>query len=275
MTVVNTNLKALFAEQAMVRSQRDLLQATGQLSSGQRINSAADDAAGAAISSIMATQVSSLSQSVRNANDAISMLETADGAAQGLANILHRMKELTVQHLNGSYGPNDLGYIETEFDALKSQMQSIVTDTKWNGYSVLSDSSNTTRTFQVGLASSDQVTVNFADFSDNGSSVYNAYSSLDLSSDPSSTLMDGISDALEEINTARASWGAGISVLAHSADNANNMVMNLSVSRSRIQDTDYAQATADLARAQIMQQAGTAMLTQANQLPYMVMALLR
>lgn len=270
MTVVNTNTGALVAQQAMTLSQRDLTRATEQLSTGKRINSAADDAAGVAISTIMSTQVRSLTQSVRNANDAISMLQTADGAAQGVTDILHRMKELTVQYLNGTNGSNEQGYIQTEFTALTDQMQSILTDTKWNGYSVLNDSSNTSRTFQVGAQSADTVTVDFP----------NLFSDSDISAAYGLTLSSGsdlttIETALNTVNSARAGWGAGINALTHGADNATNVSMNLSASQSRIQDTDYAQATADMARAQIVQQAGAAMLTQANQLPYMVMSLLR
>lgn len=273
MTVVNTNIKALYAQQSLATSQRNLNHAMLQLATGQRITSAADDAAGTAISVTMATQVQSLGQSVRNANDAISMLQTADGAAQGISDILHRMKELTVQYLNGTNGSDALNYIQTEFGNLTSQMSSIVTNTKWNGINVLATASS--KSYQVGSDPADTVIVDFTDFSSSSNAVYAAYS-LNLNSTSAATsALSSIESAVSAISSSRAAWGAGISALQYGADNASNVSMNLSVSRSRIQDADYANATAELARAQIVQQAGTAMLTQANQLPYMVMSLLR
>jgi flagellin len=269
-TIVNTNTKALFAQQAQTLNQRGLDHAMDQLATGRRINSAADDAAGVAISARMAAQVSSLGQAVRNANDGISMLQTADGAAQTVTDILHRMKELTIQHLNDTNSADQKGYLASEFDGLTDRMSDIINDTTWNDYAVLALGAPVT--FAVGAGSSDTVEVNFEDFS--GNSAIAAAIALDLNSLSGSELLD-IDDAVAAINSARAEWGAGMNILAHRADNAGNVAMNLDISRSRIADTDYAQATADLARAQIVQQAGAAMLSQANQLPYMVMALLR
>jgi flagellin len=269
-TTVNTNTKALFVQQAQTLSQRVLDHAMEQLSTGKRINSASDDAAGVAISVRMAAQVSSLGQAVRNANDGISMLQTADGAAQTVTDLLHRMKELTVQALNETNTSDQRGYLADEFSGLTDRASDIISDTTWNGHAVLALGGSVT--FAVGSKTDDTVEVDFADFS--GTAAITAALALDLNGATGSFLSD-IDDALAAVNSARAEWGAGMNVLAHRADNAGNVAMNLDISRSRIADADYAQATSEMARAQIVQQAGTAMLSQANQLPYLVMALLR
>lgn len=270
MSVVNTNTKALLAQQAMTVSQRVMDQAAMQLSTGKRINSAADDAAGTAISVNMSSQAASLHQSIKNANDGISMLQTADGASQGVTDILHRMRELTVQYLNGTNDDGAKTYIDTEFGSLTSQMGQIITNTTWNGMTVLTMGGS--KSFQVGSSSSDLVSVSFADFS--SGSVAAAYTNFTLSGN-ADTALDTIDTAISAVGSARAVYGAAINRLNHSADHSANVAMNLHASRSRIEDTDYAQATADLAKAQILQNAGTAMLSQANQLPYMVLSLLR
>jgi flagellin len=267
--IINTNTKALFAQQAQTVNQRVVAHAMDQLATGRRINSAADDAAGVAISARMAAQVSSLGQAVRNANDGISMLQTADGAAQAVTDMFHRMKELAVQYLNGTNNPDQQGYIAGEFNGLAVQISDVISNTTWNGHPVLSMGGSIT--FAVGSESSDVQTVDFADFTTGD--IY-AGADLDLNSD-SANALDDIEAALTAVNEARAEWGSGMNVLAHRVDNASNVAINLSASNSRVADADYAQATADLARAQIIQQAGTAMLSQANQLPYMVMGLLR
>lgn len=270
MTTVNTNIKALYVQQALTVNQRDLTHAMAELSTGKRINSAADDAAGTSISARMLTQITSLGQSVRNANDGISMLQTADGAAQGVTDILHRMKELSVQYLNGTNGSTEKSAIDDEFSSLTSEMGNIISGTTWNSINVLK--LDGTKSFQVGAASEDSVSATFTDFSTAGQAIQIAQA---LSSVGDSSTLGKIDDALSAVNDIRAGWGASISQLEHAADNSANVSMNLSASNSRILDADYAQSTADLARAQIIQQAGTAMLSQANQMPYMVMALLR
>lgn len=268
-TIVNTNTKALVAHQAQAVNQRVVDSAMGQLSTGRRINSAADDAAGIAISARMAAQASSLGQAVRNANDGVSMLQTADGAAQAVSDMFHRMKELTVQYLNDTNSSAQKGYIADEFSGLAARMRDVITQTKWNGHSVLTMGGSVN--FAVGSESGDTHSVSFTQFS---AGAINTGANLTLTAN-SATALASIQSALEAVGSARAQWGAGMNVLAYRADNASNVAMNLDVSRSRVGDADYAQATADLARAQIVQQAGTAMLSQANQLPYMVMALLR
>lgn len=272
MTIVNTNTKALLAQQAMTVNQRELTHAMAQLATGKRINSAADDAAGSAISSRMAMQIASLGQSVRNANDGISMLQTADGAAQGVTDILHRMKELSVQYLNGTNGTTEKTAIDKEFANLTTEIGNIISSTTWNNIQVLAAAGAGSRTFQVGAASTDTVTATFTDFAAAGKPIKIAQA---LTSVTDATTLDKIDSALGAVNDIRAGWGAAISQLEHAADNSTNVSMNLAASQSRILDADYAQSTADLARAQIVQQAGTAMLSQANQMPYMVMALLR
>jgi flagellin len=198
------------------------------------------------------------------------MLQTADGAAQGLVNILHRMKEISVQYLNGTNESSDRTAIDAEFSQLTSAIGSIVDDTTWNGMPVLKLASPT-KVFQVGAASGDTVSATFTDFSNATNAVRIAQS---LTSVTDGTTLTKVDNALNAISTARAGWGATINRLQYAGDNSATTALNLSASRSRIVDTDYAQATADLARAQIVQQAGGAMLAQANQLPYMVLTLL-
>ena len=268
-TIVNTNTKALFAQQAQTLNQRVLDHAMNQLATGRRINSAADDAAGVAISARMAAQVSSLGQAVRNANDGISMLQTADGAAQTVTDMFHRMKELTVQYLNGTHSAAQKDSIADEFSQLTAQMRDVISDTTWNNFSVLTMGGSLSIT--VGSEATDTQSIAFENF---GAGAINTGANLNLATG-SATALANIESALNAVNSARADWGAGMNVLAHRASNASSVSMNLSASNSRIADADYAQATADMARAQIVQQAGTAMLSQANQLPYMVMALLR
>lgn len=270
MTIINTNIKSQVTQLALTQNERLQNHAIAQLSTGQRLNSAADDAAGVGISTRMAAQVQSLNMAVRNANDGISMLQTADGAAQGLSDILHRMKEISVQYLNGTNGTSDKSAIDTEFNQLTSALGNIVDNTSWNGMSVLK--LGTSKSFQVGAAAGDAVSATFTDFSAAANAVKIVQS---LTSVADGTTLTKIDNAVDAISTTRASWGATINRLQYAADNSATTASNLSVSRSRIQDTDYAQATADLARAQIIQQAGNAMLTQANQLPYMVLSLLK
>lgn len=270
MTSINTNIKAHHAQLALAHNERHLTHAVAQLATGQRVNNASDDAAGVGISTGMAAQVRSLNMAVRNANDGVSMLQTADAAAQGLVDILHRMKEISVQYLNGTNESSDRTAIDAEFSQLTSAIGSIVDNTTWNGMPVLRLASPT-KDFQVGAASGDIVSASFTDFSDAGNPVKIAQS---LTSVTDSTTLTKLDNALNEISSERAGWGAVINRLQYAGDNSATTAVNLAASRSRIVDTDYAQATADLARAQIVQQAGSAMLAQANQSPYLVLALL-
>ena len=277
MSVINTNVSALYAQNALKTNSRAMNTAMQQLSTGSRINSAKDDAAGLAIGQNMTSQVRGLNQAVRNANDGINMLQTAEGAMVEVSNMLQRMRELAVQASNGTYSTTQRGYLQKEFSALSSQITSINTQTKWNGTAVLSAA---TTKFQVGAASGQTVSVivsattlavlgiSGATFTLSGATVASGMANA-------SSAITNLDSALGKINTQRANLGATINRLAYAADNLTNISSNLTASRSTIMDTDYAIATTQLSKTQIIQQAATAMLAQANQQPQSVMALLK
>lgn len=275
MSVINTNVKSILAQNALVTNDRSLTKSMQQLSTGKRINTAADDAAGLAISSRMTSQVRGLNQGVRNANDGISMLQTAEGATQEISNMLQRMRELAVQAANDTYGTTDRTAIKTEVTELASEITRISSNTQWNGMSVLASAS--TYTFQVGSGSSSTSSIDVS-FSTtmSASNLGVSSASLDLTSNTfAQASIASIDTAISSVNTFRSTLGAKINRLTSAADNLANISMNTAASRSRIEDADYAQATTELARAQIIQQAGTAMLAQANQQPQAVLSLLK
>lgn len=274
MSVVNSNLQATKAQNALVQNNRVLSQTMAQLSTGSRINSAADDAAGLAISNQLTTQARSLNVAVRNTNDGISMMQTADSAAGGIQEMLYRMKELAVQAINDTNSVNDRTALNTEFTQLETQIKNIVANTTWNGMKLLDGTVGNSGTvgYHVGAAADDTVDVTYANF-DLSTEPLAASRTIDTSAN-ANTALSSIDDAIDQISEARATWGAAMNRLVHSGNNATNVSMHLTESNSRIMDTDYAQATAELARAMIMNQAGSAMLSQANQQPYYVLALL-
>jgi len=274
MSVINTNVSALYSQNAMKTNARAMSTAMEQLSTGTRVNSAKDDAAGLAIGQNMTSQIRGLNQAVRNVNDGINMMQTAEGAMVEQSNMLQRMRELAVQAMNGTYSDTQRGYLDKEFQQLTAQIQEIAQDTMWNDQPLLlgTGGSAGTFTFQAGQAEGQIITVTI--------SAMNA-ENLALSAHGIGTLSDAngtltvISDALEKINSQRAVIGASINRMAYAADNLTNISSNQTQSRSTIMDTDYALATTQLAKTQIIQQAATAMLAQANQQPQAVMALLK
>lgn len=275
MSIVNTNTNALRVEGALVQNTRQLDHAMASLSTGKRINSAADDAAGSAIGAKLATQSRSLNMAVRNTNDGISMMQTADGAAGGIQDMLYRMKELAVQAANDTYSAEDRYVLNDEFQHLESQIRDTVANTTWNSMKLLDGSLNSNSgvaRYHVGAAAGDGVSVTFADF-DLSAQPLTTARTIDTASN-ANTALTSIDGAINQISTARATWGAAMNRLVHAGDNAAQVSRNLVESQSRIMDTDYAQATAELARAMILDQAGSAMLSQANQQPYYVLALL-
>ena len=274
-TVINTNVQSLIAANALKVNNRTMSQAMQQLASGQRINSASDDAAGLAISQSMGAQIRSLNMAVRNANDGISMAQTAEGSLVEVSNMLQRMRELAVQASTGTLSSTQRGYLDDEFQALNDQITSTVTNTMWNGISVLGSSVMTSSggiDIQVGADSGQTISVVGGSLDAIASSNFSG--GITTTSDASS-MLSTIDDALVAVNTARASLGAVVNQLTSAADNLTNVSQNLSESRSRVLDTDYAAATTELARSMIIQQAGTAVLAQANQSPQFVLALLR
>lgn len=274
MTIINTNTRALASQQALLVNQRSLSGAMEQLSTGKRINSSADDAAGSAISSKLTTQALSLNMAVRNTNDGISMMQTADGAAGGIQEMLYRMKELAVQSANDTNSVQDRIALDTEFQALETQIRDTVANTTWNGMNLLDGTVGNAGTvgYHVGAMSNDGVSVVFADF-DLAAQPLTTVRAIGNQSNASSALTS-IDGAVDQISSARATWGAAMNRLVHAGDNAANVSLNLNESNSRIMDTDYAQATAEMARSLILNEAGSAMLSQANQQPYYVLALL-
>lgn len=278
MTVVNSNISAVAAQRAMAINQRDLTTAMTQLSTGKRINGSGDDAAGLAISNKLGTRIGSLNMAVRNANEGISLLQTADGAAGTLSDMLFRMRELAIQSGNDTNSSSDRSALQTEMTSLQSQITNILDNTEWNGMKALKGEAGNSGSvsFHIGASSVDAFTLEMSTLDTGSLANAQTLASVNISTRSGATnALDTIDDALTEIDQARTLWGATANRLVYAADNATNVSMNSSASRSRIMDADYAQTTADLARAMILDQAGAAMLTQANQQPMYVLALLR
>jgi flagellin len=278
MSVVNSNISAVVAQRAMATNQRDLTTAMTRLSTGKRVNSSADDAAGIAIGNKMGTRISSLNMAVRNANEGISLLQTADGAAGTLSDMLFRMRELAIQSSNDTNSTSDRSALQAEVTALQGQITNILSNTEWNGMKALRGEAGSSGTvsFQVGATSADAFVLDMTSLDTGSLADAQTSGSINIATRSGATnALSTIDDALTEIDQARSLWGATANRLVYAADNATNVSMNTSASRSRIMDADYAQTTADLARAMILDQAGAAMLTQANQKPMYVLALLR
>jgi|KNS7Surf_BmetaT_FD_contig_123_15433_length_980_multi_7_in_1_out_0_1 flagellin len=301
MTVINTNVAASITANALTKNERAMSQAMERLSTGQRINSASDDAAGLAIASRMTSQVNGLNMAVRNANDAISMVQTADGAAVEVSNMLQRMRELAVQAASETTSATDRDALDVEFEALTAEIERIADNTQWNGTTLLDGTigTNGAVAFQIGANASQTVTVTFADFEtahasmvstgglfegldnatvNSGTTGNNSHDLASRDVDTTSnagTAITQIDFALTHLNTHRAALGAAINRLEYAADNLANVSQNTSASRSRVLDADYASETTELARTQIIQQAATAMLSQANQQAQSVLALLK
>ena len=281
MSVINTNVSALYSQNAMKTNARAMNTAMEQLSTGTRINSAKDDAAGLAIGQSLTSQIRGLNQAVRNANDGVNMMQTAEGAMVEQSNMLQRMRELAVQASNGTYSVEQRGYLDIEFSALTTQISKIATETTWNGQYLLTGTNTNSISgtvgafqFQTGQSSGQTVTVSIGSM-DVGSSGLNISGQSVSTASGASGAITQIDSALTTINAQRAEIGASINQLAYAADNMTNISANVTQSRSTIMDTDYALASTQLAKTQILQQASTAMLAQANQQAQGVMALLK
>jgi len=271
MTVINTNVPSLKTQSALAFNTRGLQKAMEELSTGKRINSAADDAAGLTIASSFRGQIKSLGQEVRNANDGISLIQTAEGSTEQITQMLQRMRELVTQALNGTYSTNDVNNMGTEVDALQTEIDRISNDTLWNGMALL-NGSFTGKNVQVSDSSTISLTT--GDMTTATLGVDNTVINFTANTVTSSWI--GLIDtAISTVSTARAGMGATINRLNYAVDNITNAQTNLSASASRIEDTDYAQASAELAKHQVIQQAATAMLAQANQQPQLVLQLLK
>ncbi len=377
MATINTNMSANIAANSMVRNERTMTSTMERLSTGLRINSAKDDAAGLAISSKMTSQIRGLDQAVRNANDAISMIQVAEGAMKEVTNMFQRMRELAVQAISDSNTNADRGALNNEYKQLSAEVARIAENTQWNGTNIL-DGARTNSVFQIGANASQTIAVNFGDLSTNNitsatSNNTTGAVTLDMNGDPqvgdqisykitdsvtgtshyatidmsaftadvaSATIVEreangtdagtdlgtaaythsgntlvvtkvganaitvtdvqitrgthapvaatditssafaaralGVLDkGIEDVNSTRATLGASMSRLEYAADNLQNVSQNSSAARSRVLDADYASETTELARTQIIQQASTAMLSQANQAQQSVLSLLK
>ena len=374
MTVINTNTAATITANALAKNERAMSQSMERLSTGQRINSAADDAAGLAISSRMTSQINGLNMAVRNANDAISMVQTSEGAMVEVSGMLQRMRELAVQASSGTNSATDRTALNTEFQALGAEITRIGGNTQWNGTNILDGvATSGAQSFQVGANASQTISHTFATIGKNSSTVTQAATTaadgsnaqvttltiagtadgdvvtgtingqafaitlddhdhasagktdtvaahdgtgaITVAKASSTTLtftgsanniaftidnlrvgngigaavggydlttaalatsaITNITSQITSLDSSRSSAGAVINRLEYAADNLSNVSQNTSASRSRILDADYAAETTELARTQIIQQAGTAMLSQANQQAQSVLALLK
>ncbi len=379
MATINTNMSANIAANSMVRNERTMTSTMERLSTGLRINSAKDDAAGLAISSKMTSQIRGLDQAVRNANDAISMIQVAEGAMKEVTNMFQRMRELAVQSISDSNTSADRGALNNEYKQLSAEVSRIAENTQWNGTNIL-DGARTSSVFQIGANADQTISVNFGDLSTNNLTVAvsannSAAVTLDMSGDPqagdqisykitdatagtshyvtlamdtltadvadgtppviettnagvdagtdlgtaaythsgnvlvikkvgsnnititdvqitrgthapvaatditsrqfATRALDVLDTAIGGVNSTRAGLGASMSRLEYASDNLQNVSQNTSAARSRVLDADYASETTELARTQIIQQASTAMLSQANQAQQSVLALLK
>ena len=280
MSVINTNVQSLVAQSAMAVNSRALGKAMEQLSTGKRINSAGDDAAGLAITNKMTAQIRGLNQAVRNANDGISLLQTAESATQEVTNMLQRMRELAVQAANDTYSDTDRSSLQAEYDELGDEITRISDNTKWNGINVFDTTASGAIGvsgvvyFQVGIEGTSGNTISASFISIDSTSLEISSGSV-LTQASAQSALDLLDTAIATVDDFRADLGAKINRLTYAADNLTSVSENTAASRSRIMDTDYAAATTDLARTQIIQQAATAMLAQANQLPQTVLTLLK
>jgi len=278
-TVINTNIKSLMAANALTVNGRNMRDTMQSLSTGSRINGAADDAAGLSIRENMTAQIRGLKAAVRNANDAISMLQTADGAMEEQSVMMQRMRELGVLAQNDTYSSAQRTAMDDEFLALKTEIDRIGSDTQWNNFDLLNATGGnmggaSTFSFQVGANSSQTIEVTITDQSTAGALSAIASSTV-ASAASAASAVSALDTAIAALASNRSVIGASINRLTHAADNAANIAQNVTESRSRVTDTDYAVATSELARTQIIQQAATAILAQANQQPQSVLSLLK
>jgi len=278
MSVINTNVKSLVAQNALTVNGRAMSKTMEQLSTGKRINSAADDAAGLAISNKMTSQIRGLNQAVRNANDAISMIQTAEGALGEVNNMLQRMRELAVQASNDTNSDADREFLQLEVAELIEEIDRVSENTQFNKMNLLNEGVGVGEAtdnvlFQIG-ANTDNTNIDVTfNKVDSGTLLVDTID-ISIQSDAQAAIAT-IDTAITTIDTDRATYGAKINRLTYAADNMANIATNTAASRSRVLDTDYAQATTELARSQIIQQAATAMLAQANQQPASVLSLLQ
>jgi flagellin len=274
--IINTNTAALRAQNSSRVAANALGTAMERLSSGKRINSAKDDAAGLAIGSKMTSQIRGMNQAIRNSNDGISYAQTAEGALGEVTNMLQRVRELAVQSASGTYSAADRTNLNAEVTELKAQITNVLATTEFNGSRIFNSGSGATYTAQAGAVSiqtganaSDTVSISFTALADLA-----AGTAVDTAAN-ATTALGNVDTALTNVATTRAKLGAAQSRFESIVNNLSNNVTNLSDARSRIEDADYSQETTNLAKGQILSQASQAMLAQANQSQQGVLSLLR
>jgi len=277
-SVVNTNIMSLNAQKSLASTNSSLQTAMERLSSGLRVNSAKDDAAGLAISNRMTSQIRGMTVAQRNANDGISVAQVAEGSLQTVTDTLQRMRDLAVQAANdGGLSDGDKDKLATEFNSLREEINRIIENTDYNGKKVLNGSISNA-VFQVGYstASDNQIAITIGNLQTaSGVSAVLASGAVSIgASGDALNAIDEIDNAIASIDTKRSELGAVQNRFSATIDNLANAIENQSAARSRILDADFAVETANLSRAQILQQAGTSMLAQANQAPQAVLGLL-
>ncbi|RQO56416.1 flagellin FliC [Paucibacter sp. KBW04] len=276
---INTNIGSLNAQRNLNMSQGSLAVSMQRLSSGMRVNSAKDDAAGLAIAERMNSQVRGMNVAIRNANDGISLAQTAEGALSKVGDNLQRMRELAVQARNATNTTADLDSIGKEYTQLASEITRVLAGTTFNGKKILGADATTPQDFQVGpnTGPEDVITVTTSDMTADPTILAVTASSISAADDSASlkTSIDAIDAAINTVSSQRATLGASQNRFDAVIANLQVSVENQSAARSRIMDADYAAETSNLSRTQILQQAGNAMVAQANQMPQQVLALLK
>ena len=279
MISVLTNVTSLNAQRNLASTQAALATSVGRLSSGMRINSASDDAAGLGISENLSANIKSLAQAQRNANDGISMSQVAEGSMNDMQGIVSRMRELSVQSSNSTLGGTERGYIQTEFTQLSSEINRISGVTNFNGQKLLDGSASTGLTFQIGIqnTSNDRLSMSITKLTTStlGSTSLHI-ASASLSTATNAQLAIGTFDkAIQQLSQARAKVGATQNRMTVTVSNLAVAQENLTAANSRIRDVDVASESANLTKSQILSQAGIAVLSQANQIPQAALSLLR
>ncbi len=288
MQVINTNMGSLNAQRAISSVQDAQQVAMERLSSGKRVNRASDDAAGLAIAETMTSQIRGANQAVRNSNDAISLVQTTEGAMAEISDMLQRIRELKVQYENDTNNSTQRGYLDEEFEQLADEIGGVIEGTKFNGFNVLSGgtaavSGYTGFSIQTGWESGDTMTVGIGATLQSTASITNVVGTITSATGAATATsltsaqvtLTEIDAALDTINDARTKLGAQQNRLEHNIANLKNVSENVSAARSRIVDADFAAESAELSRTNVLQQAGMAMLSQANQAPQQVLSLLK
>ncbi|BAP89565.1 flagellin and related hook-associated protein [Burkholderiales bacterium GJ-E10] len=275
MLSLQTNSLSLFSQNAMTVNQQNVANDVQQLSSGYRINTAANDPAGLQDATLMQAQVNGLNQGVMNANDAASMAQTASGALTSVVNMLQQMRTLAVEANNTTTSTSDAANLSAEFTALSAEIGSIISQTQYNGITMFGTGGVTVATFQVGANSGNTISIDVSGSTLNSSDALSTALASTISAGASGCVISNIDAALNEVLGVEAKWGAGQIKAQQAAAVGQVDSLNLASARSQIIDTNYAQASSALSQAQVIQQASATMLTQANTLPQTVLTLLK